>query len=96
MDLSIEILQKIPEPVFNIASELESSLARISAIIRSLTALFKKAARDKTMMDSQDLVGITLMLETIDGDLSAGKHNLQILLKKIAEIEDEKEIEARR
>jgi len=97
-ELSIEILKKIPEPVFEIASELESSLGRISAIIRSLTALFKKAVHDKTDMDSQDLVGVSLMLETIDGDLTVGKHNLQILLKRIAVAaeDEEREVEARR
>ena len=36
-------------------------------------------------MDSQDLVGIYLMLETLDGDLTIGKRNLEILLKRIAE-----------
>lgn len=83
-------------PLFEIASELKSSLNRISAIIRSLLALLKKAARDKKPMDQQDLVGIALILETLDVVLSAGKQNLRILLKKIAEIEEEKEIEARR
>ncbi|MBA7562537.1 hypothetical protein ES708_04189 [subsurface metagenome] len=85
MNLPIEILKNLPVPIFEIASVLEASLARISAIIRSLIALFKKAARDKTDMDSQDLVGVALMLETVDGDLKIGRKNLEALLKLIAE-----------
>ncbi|MBA7517373.1 hypothetical protein ES705_09426 [subsurface metagenome] len=96
MNLSIENLKKLPEPIFEIASELESSLGRISAIIRSLVALFKKAARDKASMDSQDLVGVSLMLETIDSDLAIGRKNLESLLKLIAEREEDREIEDRR
>ena len=84
-ELPVEILQKIPEPIFEIASVLEASLARISEIIRSLVALFKKAARDKASMDSQDLIGVALMLETVDGDLKIGRKNLEALLKLIAE-----------
>ena len=36
-------------------------------------------------MDSQDLVGLYLMLDTLGGDLTLGKRNLEILLKLIAE-----------
>ena len=87
-----EILKKIPKPIFEIASELESSLGRASAVIRTLVCLLRKAAHDNTEMDSQDLLGVSLMLETVDGDLTIGKRKMEILFKRIAETSEMRQV----
>ena len=84
-ELPIEILEKLPEPVSEIASKLESTIARSSVATHDLNALFRKAVKDKTPMDRQTLIGASLMLQGLDLNMNAQKSDLKTLIKRIAE-----------